>query len=207
MAGVLGAAAILSACAVRLPGIGTIGGGQQPGGAQQAGGTPIAIPPTPTPLPTRVVAPSTTVSSDGVLALAVPAVGLGFDISSKVTAVNVTAGQRVKAGDVLATLDDTALRDAVTDAQLSVDLTEAQIRVQAIPSGKEDLAAAQAALDSANASYASTKAGISQSDIDKARRNAEAAEFNYLASQTNRNVHCGGPQGVLLAAVGIPLRK
>lgn len=54
---------------------------------------------------------------------------LNFSASAPVKTINVTVGQKVNAGDVLATLDPTTLQDAVTTAQSNV--TSAQTSVNA----------------------------------------------------------------------------
>jgi HlyD family secretion protein len=165
--------------------------------ASQPSAQLTALPPraSRTPLPTREVLVDARVTANGALALRSPVVSAGFDINGKVTSVRVRAGQSVKRGDVLATLDETDLRDAIEDAKLSLDLTEANIRLQAVPTAKEDLDAAKAALASANASYAQTKSGAKRSEIETAQRNLDAAWLQYLGSQVSRDVHCGGPFG------------
>jgi len=148
------------------------------------------------PLPTRVVVTSTTVSVDGVLALSVPTTTLGFEQTGKVVAVNVTAGQSVKKGDMLASTDSTSLKDAVADAELQVSLVEAQIRTQASTTTKEELAAARASLTAAQANYNQTKAGTRQNEIDIAKRSLDAAWLGYLGAQSSRDTHCGTPAGL-----------
>ncbi len=148
-----------------------------------------------TPLATRAVQVDSSVTANGVVALRVPVVQAGFDVTGKISAVKVTLGQTVKPGDLLATIDDTDLRDAVEDAALSLALTDATIRQQAAPIAPEDIDAAKAALASAHANYANIKAGVTQGEKDTARRNAEAAWLAYLASQLNRDAHCGTPLG------------
>jgi HlyD family secretion protein len=181
---VLTAAAGLAAC-------------QFPGGQPQAdlSATQIPVRATRTPLPTREVVAASNVTANGVLALRGPVIQTGFDINGRVSSVRVVAGQRVKSGDVLATIDDTDLRDAVEDAELSLALTEAQIRLQAAPVLTEEIDAAKAALASAQVSYSQTKTGPTQGELDNAQRNADAAWLQYLAAQSNRDTHCGGPLG------------
>ena len=145
----------------------------------------------PTPLPTREVAPRTRVVADGVLALAAPPITLAFEANAKVTAVNTRAGQTVQSGDVLGSVDDTLLRDAVTDAQMNLDLVEAQIRWQGVPTSKEELASARAALNSAYASYSTTKAGATESEVEQARMSWESAQAQYLSAQSQRDLACG----------------
>ena len=147
--------------------------------------------PEPTPLPTRQIAPRTSVVADGVLALAAPPINLTFEANAKVTTVNTRAGQTVQPGDVLGSVDDTLLRDAVTDAQISLDLVEAQIRLQGVPTSKEELASAQAALNSAYATYSTTKAGATASDVEQARMSWESAKAQYLSAQSSRDMACG----------------
>lgn len=148
-----------------------------------------------TPLPTRVVVAETSVAVDGVLALSVPQISLGFEQNGKVTDVSVTLGQRVKKGDVLAKIDDTTLQDAVIDAQAQVESQNASIQQQLTPATKEELAAAQAALSVAYTNYNTTKAGATTSDMATAQKNLEVAKKQYLSAQVSRDLACGGPLG------------
>ena len=111
---------LLTACSAF--GGGTAGDAQ--GVGIPTGGTPMP----PTPLPTKAVSSRSSVSADGVMALALPVLPLAFETVARVAAVNVEVGQLVKRGQLLATLDDSSLREALADAQLNQDLTEAQIR-------------------------------------------------------------------------------
>ena len=148
--------------------------------------------PTVAPLPARAVVVEKLVTVDGVLALKTPTLALGFDASGIVNAVNVTLGQAVKKGDVLASVDDTALQDAVADAQAQLDSQQASIAQQAKPTTKEELAAAQAALNSAYTSYNTTKVGSTASELESARMSAETAKTQYLAAGAGRDLACGG---------------
>jgi HlyD family secretion protein len=183
--------------ALALIAAGSLAACQFPGGQPQADISATQLPrrATRTPLPTREVVAASNVTANGVLALRGPVVQTGFDISGRVSSVRVMAGQRVKTGDVLATIDDTDLRDAVEDAELSLALTEAQIRLSAAPVLTEDIDAAKAALASAQASYTQSKSGATQGEIDNAQRNADASWLQYLSAQSNRDTHCGGPLG------------
>jgi multidrug resistance efflux pump len=173
-------------------------GAAQTTGAAQAGAVSnvAQFQAAPTALPTRAVVASTSVSADGVLSTSVPVLSLGFDQSGKVVSVNVTPGQSVKKGDLLAAVDDTTLQDAVADAQLALAQAQASIGQQNEPTSQADIDAAQASLNAAYASYNTTKAGNSQSDIDAAERNIEAAWLAYLSAQVGRDHACGGPQGL-----------
>jgi HlyD family secretion protein len=146
-------------------------------------------------VPTRLVAARTTISADGVLKTTTPPIALAADVSAKVLTVNVEPGQAVKAGDVLATLDDGALRDAVADAELQLALVEAQIAQARAPARPEDIESARAALAAARANYALVRQGPTQSEIEQARLSWVAAREAYLAAQVNRDVACGTPAG------------
>jgi HlyD family secretion protein len=151
---------------------------------------------TATPLPTREVVATTSVSADGTLALAMPSISLSFEQSGKVVSVNVKPGQTVKKGNLLAAVDDTALQDSVADAQLALDQTQAGIAQQNVPASQADIDAAQAALNSAYTSYNATRAGTTQNDINAAQRNVDAAWLSYLTAQISRDHACGGPKGL-----------
>jgi HlyD family secretion protein len=106
----------------------------------------------------------------------------------------------VKKGDVLATVDDTSLQDAVVDARLALSLTQVNIALQNVQATTETVAAAQAALNSAYASYNFTKAGNTPSAIESARVGVDSAWKQYLASQASRDVSCGSPRGLAAPA-------
>lgn len=102
-----------------------------------------------------------TVTSSGTIEPASSA-SLNFAVSGKVTAVDVKAGQTVTAGQVLATVDTTALTEEVNAAQ--AQLTSAEDR-----------------LSSDEASSAST------STIDSDQASVTSAESSLSTAQTNLN--------------------
>jgi multidrug efflux pump subunit AcrA (membrane-fusion protein) len=91
-----------------------------------------------------------TVSAEGTVAAA-QTDDLSFSSSGTVTAVNVAAGDPVKAGDVLATIDSAELADALTDAEATVADAEAALSDDT-DAGASDaqLEADQSTLDAAN---------------------------------------------------------
>lgn len=102
-----------------------------------------------------------TVASSGTIEPATQA-NLNFGVSGTVTAVNVKAGQTVTAGEVLATVDTTALSD--------------------------DLNADQAQLDSAEARLASDEAsGASATQVDSDQASVTSAESTLTNAQTALN--------------------
>ncbi len=136
------------------------------------------------------------VAVDGVLVQAAPSVNVGFSLSTKVTAITATLGQAVKKGDVLATVDDTTLQDAIVDKQLALKLTEANIAVQNAPPSEADIASAQAALNAAYASYKTAANPNTQTAIEKAKTSIDSAWRSYLSAQLSRDVACGKSGGL-----------
>jgi HlyD family secretion protein len=121
----------------------------------------------PTPVPTITIRPATQVaqvSASGNVDLAVqqPVV---FQVSGTVDRVPVQVGDNVKAGDTLASLDTTALQQAVQQAQLTVEQDQAQLDNLVAPPLQADVQAAQADLASAQAAYQNLLAGQTQDQI------------------------------------------
>jgi HlyD family secretion protein len=106
-------------------------------------------------------------------------VNLSFGASGTVAQVAVTAGQQVKAGQVLAQLDTTNLGLQVQNAQASLDAAQANLQQAQQPASAEDMASAQAALASAQANYDSVKAGPSKADVAAAKAAVASAQANY----------------------------
>ena len=96
--------------------IGSVQGGWYAAVGRDSGGGGASNLPTEQIVEATVGTIAKTVTAQGVVAAA-DSDDLSFASSGTVTAVNVKAGQKVAAGDVLATLDSPALRQAVADAQ------------------------------------------------------------------------------------------
>ena len=150
---------------------------------------------TPTAVPSQIIATQSIVTVDGALSLNSPALALGFGTSGKVRSVKVKVGQTVNLGEILATIDDAALQDAVIDAQANLDAIRASVAQQAIPATKEDIAAAEASLNSAYASYNTVSAGSLSSDIEASRKSVEGARIGLQSSQASRDLACSSRQG------------
>ncbi|QXC61030.1 biotin/lipoyl-binding protein [Aquihabitans sp. G128] len=121
-----------------------------------------------------------TVSAEGTIAAA-KTDDLSFSSSGTVTAVKVAAGDTVKAGQVLATIDSAELQAAVTDAEATVadaeatlsddtdaGATDAQLEADqsTLTSAQDQLATAQEALDGASlvATFDGTVAAVNITD-------------------------------------------
>lgn len=144
----------------------------------------------PTALPTRVVAAVNSITVDGALALATPLRTVGFDSSGRITAVNVMPGQTVKAGEVLATIDDTALTEALALAEEKLALKRAEIAQNLASANKSDLSVAQTNLAAAYAAYNELKAGPASSTIEQALRSWNQARNSLYSTQLNRDSEC-----------------
>ena len=92
---------------------------------------------------------------------------LSFASAGTVTSVSAVVGSTVSAGQVLATIDDTQLRNAVTLAQANVTAARTSYSTVASTSGvtRAQLSNAQAQVDSAVAKLSSAKTSLSQARL------------------------------------------
>ncbi|MGD2145810.1 MAG: biotin/lipoyl-binding protein, partial [Anaerolineae bacterium] len=149
--------------------------------------------PAPTPVP---VQPGVTILAEGVVQAVQPVLPLAFEAGGKLLAVHVEPGDGVEAGDPIATLDDRALQEAVTNARLQVaqaenSLEQAQAALDnllawepdetAVAVAEANLAAAQAALESAQAADAAAGNSLTSAQIavEQAERQLEEAQEYY----------------------------
>jgi HlyD family secretion protein len=150
-----------------------VGCGQKPA-AVEPSATPVAdetAAPSPSPVRTGV-----TILADGVLQAVQPPLPLAFEAGGKLLAVHVRAGDRVQAGDLVATLDDTQAQDHVAQARLSLQLAELALEDLTREADPAALAAAQASLASARASLAALTSPPGDQQLLAARQNLSAAK-------------------------------
>ncbi len=115
---------------------------------------------TPAPQPTPDVT-GTTILANGQLVAVNPPLPLSFETGGRLLDIQVEAGDRVSAGDAIATLDDEQLRQALGNAQLALDqaengLAQAQLALDDLLNWKPDemaVSVAQANLEAAQAAY------------------------------------------------------
>ena len=119
---------------------------------------------------TSVVAVTTgtiqqTVASSGTIEPASQA-NLNFGVSGTVTAVNVKAGQTVTAGEVLATVDTTALSEEVNAAQAQLASAEARLASdEAAGATATQVDSDQAAVTSAESSLSTAQTNLSDASL------------------------------------------
>jgi HlyD family secretion protein len=116
-------------------------------------------------------------------------VALNFSLSaSPVSLINVQVGDTVTLGQVLAELDNTDLVQALDDAQLALEIEQNRFDALTAPARPEDIAVAQAAVDSANAQVSSAVAtGSSYEEREIARLETEIARNQLWQAQLARD--------------------
>ncbi len=145
---------------------------------------------TPQQLPTATVMRGSlqaTVSAAGTIA-ARAQVTVQFQNAGQIKAVNVKAGESVKAGQVLASLDTTDLEAAVASAQAGVDSAQAKLAAakksplpSEIKAAEMSLASAQAALRAAvnKTAHLGDQLAIEQSNVNDAAQRLNDAQNTY----------------------------
>lgn len=155
--------------------------------------------------------PSRVVQADGQLVAIMPAVNLSFETNGRLLTLNVQAGDEIQAGDLIATLEDTALQDAVTSAQLQVatsenNLAQAQLSLDnllnwtpdetAVALAEANLIAAQTALTNTQSQINSAGSNLTSANvgINQAQRQLEDARKAYnTAHDPGRDWELGDP--------------
>ena len=122
----------------------------------------------------------TTVSGNGTVAAA-ETDALSFSSSGKVTAVNVKAGDTVKAGQVLATIDSSALQSSLTSAEANLASAQATLAdAESAGSSSQQIAADKASVTSAQDSVTSAQKALSGASL--------VATFDGTVSQVDLTV-------------------
>jgi HlyD family secretion protein len=109
---------------------------------------------TSTPLPTPIRVFQSTIAADGQVVLPMPPQTFAFQssgLSSTIEEVYVIPGQTVKAGDLVARVDDTDLQNALKRAEANLASLQAQISSEEAPALAGDMAEAQANVEAAQA--------------------------------------------------------
>jgi HlyD family secretion protein len=118
---------------------------------------------------------------------------LAFEAPGTIAEVNVTAGDRVSEGQVLAALDTVDLARAVSQAQQAVTVQTLTIARLKAPPGEAELAAAQAAVIVARANLSQTLRGPDRLTLQQAANDETLAWNAYLQADTQRNAVLDNP--------------
>ncbi|MDJ0754146.1 MAG: HlyD family efflux transporter periplasmic adaptor subunit [Ardenticatenaceae bacterium] len=140
--------------------------------------------------------PSLTILADGEIRNGRPALPLGFETSGKLITLNVQPGDTVAEGDVIAVLEDDALRDSVTSAELRLtqsqnSLSQAEAELDrlltwepdesAIAIAEANIASAETNVANARSQDAASGSSLTQAQIsiDQAERELADAQEDY----------------------------
>jgi HlyD family secretion protein len=123
---------------------------------------------------------------------------LSFRGTGRVADVWVTEGQAVHAGQPLAKLETTDLETSVAEAELALALAQAQLLRAQRPASEYDLAAARAALESAQAAYQRLLIGPTKEEIQVARTNLDQAKAVLDQAQAAYNQVADRPDVAML---------
>jgi len=134
-----------------------------------------------------------TLSTAGTVA-AQAQVTLAFQTSGQIKAINVKTGDQVKAGQVLAQLDSTALEMAVAKAQVALETSQVNLQqtkegptAAEVQSAKASLASAQAAYQTALNKYdlSDAQLAVARAQVDKAKATLQRAQLAYDWEKNN----------------------
>lgn len=103
---------------------------------------------------------------------------LNFQVAGQVSKINVSVGDKVKAGQVLAELDSTDLALQVRQSELALKIAQAKLATTKRGADPNDVVAAKARLDAAK------KGGPSAADIAAARARLESVKKNLADVQS-----------------------
>ncbi|MCP4422339.1 MAG: HlyD family efflux transporter periplasmic adaptor subunit [Chloroflexi bacterium] len=163
------------------------------------------------PTPTQPSQSGVTILADGSVVAVQPVLPLSFTASGRLLQLTVQPGDVIAAGDLIATLDDEALQDAVTNAELQVaqseiNLGQAQLELNrlrdweadetAVSLAEANLAAAQAGLENAQIADAAAGNSVTSANVGVAqaeRQLADAQEAYDTAFDPGRDWELGDP--------------
>ena len=107
---------------------------------------------------------------------------LSMAAGGRLAELNVHAGDHVRAGQVLARLDDTDLALQLQNAQANLRMAQAKLAQTRNPATAEDIANGRARVESAQAAYDKVAAGASQGELATAQAQVASAQAAYDAA-------------------------
>ncbi len=161
------------------------------------GSQPAPVKPTPTAAPAaKGITASEHIVAEGKVTPITNAT-LSFQTSGIVKSVDVTAGDRVEAGKVLAQLDTAQLNLQLAEADAKVASAQAKLNQVKRGPTPEDIAAAQQNLKSAQAAYddlvkpSESDLAVLKADVDKTKAAVDQATAAYNAVGGDNNPQAG----------------
>ncbi len=146
-----------------------------------------------TAIPTRPVVIGTEILADGQLVTVNPTLPLSFKSGGQLVGIHVKAGEELSEGDLVATLDDEALRAALSNAELAVNqaetsLAQAQLSLDDLLNWQPEemaVSVAEANLAAAEANYnqALSQDAVSGNSLTSARVGLDQAQRNLTDAQ------------------------
>ena len=109
-------------------------------------------------------------------------VALNFGQAGTVQKVNVRAGDRVKAGQVLTELDTSDLQLQLENAKVNLKIAQNKLAQTKAPSTEQDIANARSRLESAQASYNKLAGGPTKTDLAASQAALASAQASYDAA-------------------------
>lgn len=122
------------------------------------------------------------------------AASLALAGSGRVEAVTVEAGDLAEAGDALVLLEDDARRRAVTEAEQTLAIQEANLESLLAGPTVAEIEASEAAVASAQVALDELLAGPTEEEIAQAEANLRAAQSNLAAASNRLGATQSGPE-------------
>jgi len=123
---------------------------------------------------------------------------LNFGSAGTVTAVNVAPGAKVIAGQVLATIDDSALQVQLQTAQANLDAAQARLDADLAAPTAETIASAQDSVDQATLQLSTAKTSLSDTKAQNTLNISQATDALNAAKATlaadTASLPAGDPQ-------------
>jgi HlyD family secretion protein len=123
------------------------------------------------------------------------------NVAADIIAIYIKAGQKVKAGDIIAKLDDSDLKNKVAQAKNSLTSARANLNLKLAGATKQEIKLAENAVASAQLSYEQAVANVddvkvsseqslakAQTQLDNAQISLENAQRNYDNAVANDNI-------------------
>ncbi|MCL6431504.1 MAG: efflux RND transporter periplasmic adaptor subunit [Anaerolineae bacterium] len=119
---------------------------------------------------------------------------LAFAATGRIAEINVSVGDRVQAGQKLATIDAREMQQAVAQAEALLRASQARLEELRRGPSPDQVNAAKASVASAQEYLNLLNAGASPREVEIARLRWEQAKDELWKAQSYRDATCGNPQ-------------